>query len=158
DVDRALPMKWFVLVALTGCLKSTVYVCENDGACTRSGVQGVCQTAVGFCSFPDADCSSGQRYGDLSGSLANQRVAASNLDGGIDTPVISDTLPDGLGCPVGYATLSGVPTHSYRRLAAAQWTTQRDTCHADGANIYLAVPDDATAPRDHRPGGRGYVG
>ena len=42
-----------------------------------------------------------------------------------------------------YMTLSGAGTHRYMKLGnASGWTTQRDRCAADGANAYLAIPDD----------------
>jgi hypothetical protein len=56
---------------LTGCLgKSTAFVCETDAAC---GASGHCELN-GFCSFDDATCMMGRRYGELAGSLSNQCV------------------------------------------------------------------------------------
>jgi hypothetical protein len=59
--------------ALTvGCLRTTTFHCTGDADCTNGGITGVCQSTTSLCSFPDSSCTSGQRYGDLSGSLANK--------------------------------------------------------------------------------------
>jgi len=156
----------FALVASTGCLKPAAFQCASDSDCTRGGEQGACE-AVGRCSFPDTTCTSGWRFGDLSGSFANQCVGGQGADGGVhDAAVDSGTGADGgvhdaavdsgagadapladapPGCPTGYAALPGVTsTHRYRVLGAAGWTNQRAICGAEPANAYLAIPDDAT--------------
>jgi hypothetical protein len=127
----------------SGCIKAAAFVCTNDPQCTRAGVQGTCES-VGFCSFPDSTCASGRRFGDVSGTYTQQCVGdvGSGSDASIDSGVI---IPDGLGCPVGYATLTGIAQHVYRRIGTANpWQNQVAACQADGANVYLAVPDDAT--------------
>jgi hypothetical protein len=123
----------------SGCLKPAAFECASDPQCTRAGAQGTCE-AVGFCSFPDATCTSGSRFGDVSGKYTQQCVgeAGDAPDGGV-------TVPDGLGCLVGYATLTGVPDRAYRRIdTSTSWEGQVAACRADGANVYLAIPDDAT--------------
>jgi hypothetical protein len=140
------------LVASTGCLKPASFQCARDSDCTRGGEQGACE-AVGRCSFADPTCSSGWRFGDLSGTYANQCVGEEGADGGVhDAAVDSSTGIDApmadaaAGCPVGYAALPGVTsTHRYRLVAtAAGWTNQRAICGAEPANVYLAIPDDVT--------------
>jgi hypothetical protein len=140
---------WAAALALaaSGCLKAAAFPCTSDAQCMRDGMLGTCES-VGFCSFPDGGCASGRRFGSLSGSFANQCVGG-DTDGGVDSlfdsPIDNMELPDGLGCPVGYATLTGVPTHAYRRIGnATSWQNQVNTCKADGANVYLVIPDDAT--------------
>ncbi len=122
----------------SGCIRAAAFECTSDPQCTRAGVQGTCES-VGFCSFPDDTCASGHRFGDVSGKYTQQCVGdGASIDGGI-------TIPDGLGCPVGYATLSGIPNRAYRRIGTASaWQDQVTACQADGANVYLAVPDNAT--------------
>ena len=56
-------LAWLALVA---CTTSTEYACDADAQCVDAGVAGVCQSP-GWCSFPDAECESGQRYGALAG-------------------------------------------------------------------------------------------
>jgi hypothetical protein len=140
-------MRWAVVaIAATGCLKAAAFPCTSNEQCTKNGALGTCES-VGFCSFPDGECASGRRFGSLSGTFANQCVGEGDagVDSPFDAPIDNMVLPDGLGCPVGYAQLTGVPTHRYRRLGTSTiWQTQVDACKADGANVYLAIPDDAT--------------
>jgi hypothetical protein len=43
---------------------SATYACAGDQDCVSGGAGGMCQP-TGFCSFEDAECESGQRYGGL---------------------------------------------------------------------------------------------
>ncbi len=47
------------------CSNADSFVCSADGQCGN----GTCE-ASGYCSFPDDECPSGQRYGGLAGSLS----------------------------------------------------------------------------------------
>jgi hypothetical protein len=49
-------MPWLVLAACG----DSVFACTDDAACD----EGFCEPS-GYCSFPDADCASGRRYGPL---------------------------------------------------------------------------------------------
>jgi len=65
-----------VLAVAAACQGGSYFVCNDDGDCAGQGDEGVCQP-TGACSFPDTDCTSGQRYGDASQpSLAGECVAA----------------------------------------------------------------------------------
>ena len=65
-----------VLGALAGCGPAAAFQCENDMDCLRRSEQpGVCQ-GVGFCSFPDGGCESGQRFGEFSGAFGEKCVPA----------------------------------------------------------------------------------
>ncbi|MCA9653116.1 MAG: hypothetical protein H6712_19840 [Myxococcales bacterium] len=74
---------WWWLGALglgtwLGC-GAGVFLCQDDGSCEQGGSQGVCQPS-GYCSFPDASCESGQRYGELAGgTLAGTCVEPEEL-------------------------------------------------------------------------------
>lgn len=58
----------FALVAGAGCPLPPVYECTGDLSC---GVGGQCED-TGYCSFEDADCASGRRYGEfVGGGLAD---------------------------------------------------------------------------------------
>jgi lectin-like protein len=117
--------------ALAGCLRATSFACQDDGACGA----GRCETSVGFCSFVDDTCTSGHRFGDLSGPYANQCV------GGGDAGVDGDAIDAPMGCPPsGYVSLNG-SVHKYKLRAAASWSAHKTACAADGG--FLAVPDDA---------------
>jgi hypothetical protein len=136
-------MRRLFVVALlaTGCLPKTEYKCSVNGDCTAGG--SICEP-TGYCSFADTSCASGQRYGELSGTYANQCVDGAGGDAGVDVDAGVDAPPDAppaVNCPASYSTMVG--THYYRTImAAATWQAQRAACAADGANTYLAVPDD----------------
>lgn len=71
----AVMRRWLGAVALSaslssGCPSESSFECGSDGDC---GTNGRCEP-TGFCSFPDAGCASGYRYGDLAESLSNQCV------------------------------------------------------------------------------------
>jgi hypothetical protein len=120
-----------------GCLKDMTYLCTSADQCTRDGAQGRCESN-GYCSFPDRSCESGQRFGDFAGSHANQCVGGG---GGVVDARPGD---DGGGsCPSGYTALAGAPGHRYQKLiTAAPWMNHKAACESEGANVYLAIPDD----------------
>lgn len=63
--ERFLP--WVgaaVALALGACAMPSRFECEGDAQCVTRGVAGVCQP-TDYCSFPDEDCASGQRYAEL---------------------------------------------------------------------------------------------
>jgi len=133
-----------VALASAGCIKAATFQCAAADQCVRDGVQGRCETG-GSCSFPDSSCTSGQRYGDYSPN-ANQCVGG-ETDGGVtgSDGGSHDASTMGSGCPAGYTALPGVATHMYRKLlTAAAWTNHEAACAAEGANIYLTIPDDMT--------------
>lgn len=57
-----------------GCGPASAFRCENDLDCVRSGQElGTCEP-VGYCSFPDDSCASGQRFGEFSDVLGGKCV------------------------------------------------------------------------------------
>src|SRR6266542_2870124 len=92
-MDGALLMRGMIFVALGagaalfaiglattgGCLRSTQFHCDTNAQCVHDGVQGRCES-IGFCSFPDSTCASGQRFGELVGAQSNQCVGATTID------------------------------------------------------------------------------
>lgn len=93
-----------------GCASADTFVCSLPHQC---GPGGTCESS-GYCSFPDPDCSSGQRYGDhasaelagtcvelddastasgSSGSSSELPTVTSSpiLDTGVDTDPVGDT-------------------------------------------------------------------
>ena len=91
---------WLALVSATlasaGCLRSIAFHCTTSVECSG----GTCET-TGFCSFPDTGCTSGQRYGDNSGSVSNQCVSP------------ADAGPDGNGVTFSIGgTVSGLGTQT----------------------------------------------
>lgn len=127
------------------CLRTTEFRCGNNAQC---GGAGTCE-AVGYCSFPDAECPSGVRFSDTAGTYANQCVGDTppQVDAAVDGPVGVDAPVDGpvtSGCPAGYNTLTGGEgNHLYRLVTGSEdWTTQRSFCTATSTSAYLAIPDD----------------
>lgn len=56
------------------CGLGGAFACEDDDACNDAGAAGICQPS-GWCSFPDGECASGQRYGEhASDDLAGECV------------------------------------------------------------------------------------
>lgn len=133
---------FIVLVASSAaCLRKTEYHCSGNDQCTGQA-GGTCEGST-YCSFTDATCDSGRRYGEFAGELANQCVGDQNplIDSGIDGRMID--APQQSGCKAGYVAITGGGTHLYKAIGtAATWTTQRDACAADGTNVYLAIPND----------------
>jgi hypothetical protein len=119
-----------LIAPAAACLRSTSFVCASDADCTPGGT---CE-AVSYCSFADPSCASGARFGEYSGSYANQCVAEPASDAGIDAVDASNR------CPASYVALAGLP-HRYRAITATTaWSAQRDACAAEAT--YLAIPDD----------------
>jgi hypothetical protein len=83
-----------VVVGLAGCFKPAAFPCDVDADC---GPGGTCEP-VGFCSFVDATCSSGRRFGEASGSFSNQCVGAGVPP---DDAMPNDT-PVACAAPVGH--------------------------------------------------------
>jgi len=84
-VTRAL----LAMIALAaGCLRGADgYHCATASDCELDGVAGRCE-AVGYCSFPDATCPGGSRFGGFSGPDSNQCTTV--MDAGVDA---NDTPP-----------------------------------------------------------------
>jgi hypothetical protein len=103
-------MRWLLALALVaGCAPSlpASYQCTTDAQCFFRGAQGRCE-ATGACSFPDASCSDGRRYGELGppslagmcvedamggDDLGGSDLAGSDLGGGHITRVGSTSVP-----------------------------------------------------------------
>lgn len=139
-------MRLSSLIAVTfalgsaGCLRGTEYRCSSNTEC---GTGGTCES-VGFCSFLDSTCSSGERFGDSAGALANQCTGTTGIDGGPtdgpDAPMIDAPAT---GCPGNYAAITGgQATHRYRLLASANADSLLAMCVATTTSAYLAIPDD----------------
>jgi hypothetical protein len=98
-VIRALLLV-LAVAPLAGCLKSAAFSCSVETDCTRGGEIGTCEP-TGFCSFADASCPSGRRYGELSGALANVCVGMEptpdapddQVDAAIDAPDAPPAAP-----------------------------------------------------------------
>jgi len=58
----------------SACVSETPFLCTDSAQCISDGEGGTCES-TGFCSFEDAECESGRRYGKAAGDgLANECV------------------------------------------------------------------------------------
>lgn len=53
------------------CVDLQPYACSEDAQCRSATAQGWCED-TNFCSYPDRDCDSGRRYGDLAAELSGR--------------------------------------------------------------------------------------
>lgn len=111
-------MRALAVAALAlGCAPSlpSGYACNTNSQCLYRGAQGVCEP-TGACSFADASCAGGRRYGDLGppalagncvGAVGNGDMGSSG--GGMIARVATASLPE--GAPVAMtATLPAPPS------------------------------------------------
>jgi hypothetical protein len=113
-----------------GCGQS-VFTCQSNAQCVGPDA-GVCQPD-GYCSFPAADCPSGQRYGAHSGPQSGQCV------GGDETGTTGET---------GSTTTSGGPTGTPTEpmLDTGEATTDAATTREPGTTEpVVTTGDDATS-------------
>ncbi|HEY5922877.1 MAG TPA: hypothetical protein VIV11_14460 [Kofleriaceae bacterium] len=99
------------------------FACTLDSQC---GPNGRC--ADGFCSFPDGNCDSGFRYGDLSGPLSGQCVGGDMppVDASVDAP---DGPPGEVCFGSGFvrACFASAPTGTQTFSSADVITTDNDS-------------------------------
>jgi hypothetical protein len=86
-----------LLVGVAACSPygGGVFHCERDDQCSGGGT---CE-ADGLCSFPDPQCDSGRRYGDLSGPASNKCVGDTVIDGAIDAPAPDGAIDGAIDAP-----------------------------------------------------------
>lgn len=93
---------------LLGC-GGSAFACQDDAQCVGTGGPGLCQ-ASGHCSFPDAECPSGQRYGEHSGTLAGDCVPVMDGSGDVgDGGDAGESGPTGTGASPSTSESSGAP-------------------------------------------------
>jgi len=82
---------WLALLLAAGCGGAGAFACDQSSDCIDGAVAGTCEPS-GFCSFPDPDCPSSQRYGGHAGDgLAGECVD----DGGTSTAASETSGPSG---------------------------------------------------------------
>lgn len=101
-------------LASAGCHR--FFACTESSQCTLDGIRGTCEDN-GFCSFPDGDCESGQRYGaHASSELVDRCVPDAGASGGgttttgvvddASTGAVSGTTADGASSSGGGCVLT----------------------------------------------------
>jgi hypothetical protein len=138
-------------LAVVACGPPPVFTCQTDTSC---GEQGQCEP-IGYCSFPDADCASGRRYGALaSAELANACVGEQEGTGEGSTMAMATTQASSAedGSTMMPATTSGVATMSGSSSSSSTSTSDASseaessassggTLH-DGLILYMPLDDD----------------
>ena len=88
---RDLALAVFAASVGTACSHAGAYECSSSVQCIVDSIAGECQPD-GWCSFPDGDCPSGQRYGELAGDgLAGDCVSQDLGTDGTGDPATSTT-------------------------------------------------------------------
>jgi hypothetical protein len=108
--------RWLVLaiVLYGGCAPSLPdgFTCTVSSQCVSAGQSGVCEQPASACSFPDASCASGRRYGTLGPTqVAGMCVTDGGASGGISRGGTSSR-------PAGVPSGGGVTLASPGGLAA----------------------------------------
>ena len=115
-----------LMAAIGGCTPiASGFVCASSPMCVREGVAGTCE-GNHWCSFPDAACPSGRRYGEFAGDgLGLACVTAADSCGAIGEACCAgtDACQTGLRCTggvcVGCVTALALgDTHGCALLAA----------------------------------------
>ena len=121
--------------ALAACSAPDVFVCEQDSQCRSSDVEGVCQVAEGYCSFPDPTCSTGQRLGEhsgevLPGACVGAEASASSTGAPLPEPDTASTTSPLTTGPLGPSS-DGAPSSSGPALDGSSSSDGSAVCPED---------------------------
>ncbi len=123
-------MLMFLAVVESGCVAS-VFACEDDAQCPN----GFCE-ASGYCSFTDADCGSGRRYGSFAGDgLSGTCVPADDTSTGAEstTDPIEDTTTSAASTTTGDDSSSGGPTSGVLPMTSSGGESSTSSSSSTGA-------------------------
>jgi hypothetical protein len=141
-------VKWTVCAAVVAMLAACspfggggAFNCTSDQQCSGAGGAGTCQPN-GFCSFADGACTSGQRYGDLSGGLSNVCVG----DEPPDAAVVVDAKPDIFIPPGDTCYGSGLVTVCFMAPVTGTITVNTDINTDDPGGTVCNTMVDGTNP------------
>jgi hypothetical protein len=150
-----------LLVVLAGCAKVEAFECESDSQCVDGGSQGICEASK-FCSFPDAGCPGGKRYGEYAGDgLAGSCVDGGSTSGSTGGATSGGECADGQACAVDCAdVVFGLRNEAGRTSCLAYAAgSAMGTCEAGvcvpaegacaGAGAEIAGCEVACARADH---------
>jgi len=129
-----------VLAALAGCVRPiAAFSCTSSEQCTGADV-GVCQP-VGFCSFDDPMCPSGQSYGAASGELSGMCVGSEGSNG--PPPGCDPAKP--FGSPVAVGGLAASTEDASLRLSPDETTAYFFSVRTGKQLLYTAHRASPTA-------------
>lgn len=118
------------LGSVGGCYDQQPYTCVSPDDC---GEGGLCESN-GWCSFPDAECGTGRRYGHASGEgLANTCVDSEGATSGAGTSAINTTgtSPSTSATNPTNPTGSSASTSGSTTAASAASSTTSDPAESD---------------------------
>lgn len=103
-------------LALTACVRVDTYRCDSADDC---GAAGTCQP-IGYCSFADPACRSGERYGEGAGGLSHTCVGGIDpVDASVDDAPLDDDAAASDGAMLDGAPLDGPAGPIVAHLAPA---------------------------------------
>jgi hypothetical protein len=146
-------MSAVAVAAMTGCTREQSFRCTSDDHCLGRDGTGVCQPE-GFCSFPDPDCGSGQRFGahadfELGGMCVPEHVDTDSTTTDTTITTVSDagTSATTTSSPTDGTTTVGVDSMGPTTTAETTDATGRET-GSTGDPITVDVPADVAACND----------
>ncbi len=119
----------------SACGEANVFVCASDQQC---GADGQCES-TGFCSFPDGTCTSGRRYGGLSGELAGDCVDVQPMTGTDESGPVSMSTSSSTGIdPITEGSESAGP-----QISASEGSSG-ETADTSGSSESSGSPQEST--------------
>jgi hypothetical protein len=140
---------------LSACSESA-FVCLADEQCSGDAHSGVCQPN-GYCSFPDEDCASGQRYGQhagkgLAGSCVSEADDADD-DAADSTTTSSSTSSSSTSGSTSMGTSSAVTSspdsgEASSTADSSEPTGDPDDGHTSDTTTSVQTTDDGATDED----------
>jgi cysteine-rich repeat protein len=124
-------------VLVGACVDLQPYICNDDAQCTSGGAEGRCED-IGYCSYPDGDCDSGRRFGELAAELAGQCTSLAETSGGTDVPATDGSSTTGetasSSSGTNEDTLTPVPVCGDGMVEGDEECDELDGVDGDGCN------------------------
>lgn len=138
------------IFGISGCTGAGAFVCVGDEDCNAQP-GGQCE-ASGYCSFPDAACITGQRYGDAAGEGLSQRCVPAEEG---STSEATTTTTTASTSPTGVSTLGSTMTDDSTSSAGSSTsgTTQGVTISTSGSSSSSDSSDSSSGASDSSPTG-----
>lgn len=117
------------------CARLDTFACADGSECVHDGVPGTCEPG-GLCSFPDAACPSGKKYGEFAGDQSGLCVEGATTPPTTDDPTgsASDSMSAGTTVPDATGSTTPDPT-------------------SDPSQVTTTTTDPTTSPAETTTGG-----
>lgn len=129
-----------LVVLPTACTTTEFFSCEDSSQCAGDS-PGTCEPS-GFCSFPDPECESGQRYGGLAGSLSNACVNPQSTGTETSTTAAGATS---VGASTGSETTGVTPDSDGTGSSSSDTTTSPITASQTGSSSSTGDSDSSSS-------------